>query len=90
MTNLHFEQKFMRIHLIKCLEQREFTPFPMAKAAVVKQAQKKNILVHTYCLCRMPETFDSDMVACDKCDEWYHYKCVYILSALDSLFGINV
>ena len=80
MTNLHFEQKLMRIHLIKCLEKREFTPFPKAKAAALKQA-RKNILVQTYCLCRMPESFDTHMVACDKCNKWYYYKCVNIISA---------
>lgn len=33
-----------------------------------------------YCICRRP--YDQRaMIACDKCDEWYHFDCVKISSA---------
>lgn len=33
-----------------------------------------------YCICRRP--YDQrKMIACDQCDEWYHFDCVNISSA---------
>lgn len=33
-----------------------------------------------YCICRKP--YDQRaMIACDKCDEWYHFGCVKLRSA---------
>ncbi|KAF8516218.1 hypothetical protein BU17DRAFT_51126 [Hysterangium stoloniferum] len=29
-----------------------------------------------YCLCRKPYEEDKVMIACDRCDEWYHPACV--------------
>ncbi|KZW02139.1 hypothetical protein EXIGLDRAFT_744856 [Exidia glandulosa HHB12029] len=29
-----------------------------------------------YCICKMPYDEDTFMIACDKCDEWYHPACV--------------
>ena len=85
-TNIHFEQKLMRAHLITCLEENKFTRFPTTSlsSGQVKRAQAENILVNTYCTCKMPECFDDNMVACDVCDTWYHYKCVDICSTPDS------
>ncbi|XP_051119104.1 lysine-specific demethylase JMJ17 [Andrographis paniculata] len=33
-----------------------------------------------YCICRRPYD-ERAMIACDKCDEWYHFDCVKITSA---------
>lgn len=33
-----------------------------------------------YCICRRPYDRRA-MIACDKCDEWYHFDCVKISSA---------
>lgn len=33
-----------------------------------------------YCICRRPYG-QRAMIACDKCDEWYHFDCVKISSA---------
>ena len=32
--------------------------------------------VQLYCICRT--TDESNMIGCDKCDEWYHFACVGI------------
>ena len=33
-----------------------------------------------YCICRKP--YDQrPMIACDKCDEWYHFDCIKLSSA---------
>ncbi|KZV31546.1 lysine-specific demethylase 5B-like [Dorcoceras hygrometricum] len=43
----------------------------------VKLLKERSML---YCICRRP--YDQRaMVACDRCNEWYHFDCVEILSA---------
>ncbi|KIJ45275.1 hypothetical protein M422DRAFT_117909, partial [Sphaerobolus stellatus SS14] len=32
-----------------------------------------------YCLCKTPYDEDKVMIACDRCDEWYHPGCVGML-----------
>jgi PHD-finger len=39
--------------------------------------------VQLYCLCRT--TDETDMIGCDKCDEWYHFNCVGIDVVSDTL-----
>ena len=34
--------------------------------------------MHLFCVCSMPECYDSDMISCEQCQQWYHYKCVGI------------
>ena len=29
-----------------------------------------------YCFCRYPDIYDTKMIECPKCQEWYHYSCV--------------
>lgn len=31
--------------------------------------------VPVYCICRLPNTGEP-MIECDKCNEWYHFRCV--------------
>jgi histone demethylase JARID1 len=32
-----------------------------------------------YCICRKP--YDNRaMIACDQCDEWYHFDCINLIS----------
>ena len=33
------------------------------------------IKIELFCSCQMPETY-GDMIACDKCGDWYHMDCV--------------
>ncbi|XP_052209867.1 lysine-specific demethylase JMJ17 isoform X2 [Diospyros lotus] len=33
-----------------------------------------------YCICRKPDD-QKPMIACDKCDEWYHFACIKLTSA---------
>ena len=47
----------------------------------MKRARDRNILIHSYCVCRMPQYYVHHMPVCEKCDEWYHYKCVGIDSS---------
>lgn len=36
-----------------------------------------------YCLCRESYDRDRPMVACDECEEWYHYECVGLRAPKD-------
>ncbi len=29
-----------------------------------------------FCICRKPYENEMDMIECEICDEWYHYKCI--------------
>lgn len=43
----------------------------------LKLLQERSML---YCICRKP--YDQrPMIACDKCDEWYHFDCIKLSSA---------
>lgn len=33
-----------------------------------------------YCICRKPYDRRA-MIACDQCDEWYHFDCIKLVSA---------
>ncbi|KAK9841640.1 hypothetical protein WJX74_009224 [Apatococcus lobatus] len=37
--------------------------------------------VPVFCVCEMPYNPDAFMVACEKCDEWYHPKCLGLTKA---------
>lgn len=32
-----------------------------------------------YCICRKPDD-ERAMIACDQCNEWYHFDCIKLLS----------
>lgn len=43
---------------------------------IESQPADPNQPVQLYCICRT--TDESNMIGCDKCDEWYHFACVGI------------
>ena len=72
-----FDQNLMRQHLKKILNEKNFKRFPMSKHGVIIPRPSccvKNI--ELYCICHMPESFDVKMIACDDCNNWYHFSCV--------------
>ncbi|KAL3619294.1 hypothetical protein CASFOL_036864 [Castilleja foliolosa] len=50
---------------------------PVSCAKELKLLRDRSML---YCICRKPYDRRA-MIACDKCDEWYHFDCVKISSA---------
>ena len=70
-----FEQTKMRDHLITCLEKEILTQFPKASTISI-QCPGELLKMKVYCLCRMPEFFDFEMIQCDGCSKWYHKRCV--------------
>ena len=59
--------------LMECLECKELPLFPTT-SAVTTRCPKKHVLLHVYCVCRLPESYDSNMIECDKCGSWFHFK----------------
>lgn len=77
LTTIAFEQNKMRNHLLDCLLNHKITCFPKTKK-VVSRAIHRIHKIKVYCICRMPDFYDSDMVECEMCKEWFHYKCVTV------------
>ncbi|XP_024995655.1 uncharacterized protein LOC112528803 isoform X4 [Cynara cardunculus var. scolymus] len=51
--------------------------FPVHFEKELKLLRERSML---YCICRKP--YDQrPMIACDKCDEWYHFDCIKLSSA---------
>lgn len=70
-----FSQRQMRSHLYKCLQLMKLKPFPKESSKCL-HCEVNLFHMKVFCLCRMPEEFDTDMVECSKCEIWYHYRCV--------------
>ncbi|EKM61003.1 uncharacterized protein PHACADRAFT_247293 [Phanerochaete carnosa HHB-10118-sp] len=41
-----------------------------------KEEEEREVDDRLYCVCRTPYDEDRVMIACDRCDEWYHTQCV--------------
>ena len=72
-----FDQKSMRKYLYDCFNKGTLTPFPQQlKSQSILRSVCKVERFKIYCSCKMPEEFDTKMISCDQCHNWYHYKCV--------------
>jgi hypothetical protein len=70
---LNFNQRALRVHLLKCFSEEMFSPFPQTRD-VLPKGMYSTVLLELFC-CSMPESYD-DMLCCDLCDTWFHYSCV--------------
>ena len=72
-----FAQRSMRKHLHDCFNKGNLTPFPQQlNSQSVLRSVRKVERFKLYCSCKMPEEFDTKMISCDQCHNWYHFKCV--------------
>ena len=81
-TNVNFVVSEMREHLVSCLENQKFYPFPKENEKSRSAAFSgipKTLKIKTLCSCEMPEFVDS-LVICEnrKCRKRFHMKCVGI------------
>jgi hypothetical protein len=81
-NSVHFDTNVMRNHLLKCMEDKQFSPFPEIKPVKSKgtlnlKNTSVNLSIKKECKaeCDLPYLFE-DMVSCDKCSTWYHFGCV--------------
>ena len=42
--------------------------------AVTRRCLKKHLFIHVYCVCHRPESYDSNMIACDKSGTRFNFK----------------
>ena len=73
-----YKQEDMRTHLVKCLIDGKLTPFPLIKRRRCKDHVKSSQRIQLYCICRMPEDPQLNMIECTNCKHWYHIRCVSV------------
>ena len=74
---LQFDEKVMRSHLLRCLEEEDIIPFPSTKVSTASVRVRSIIrtdVIEIFCSCRTQE--GGKMIACDGCAEWYHFNCI--------------
>ena len=80
-TAIIFNEKRMRSHLVQCFERQKFTAFPKSRmVGGVGRPELQHICIAVHCSCQQPDSFDQ-MIQCDKCDTWYHYRCAKVKKA---------
>ena len=58
-----------------CFQQQQISFFPTAETS--SKNKLKHLFVHLYCTCLMPESYDTRMIQCDRCEHWFHFtECV--------------
>ena len=75
-SEIEYCQSGMRQHLISCLENEHFEPFPRQdrQQKFPRRSQRVNCDIDLFCFCCMPECYDN-MIQCDLCIEWFHMGC---------------
>ena len=76
-SKLRFDQGQLREHVSTCFERQILTPFPTTNERVVR-CRMKHLSIELFCYCRMPDNFDQNMVQCDACEVWFHFRCCEI------------
>ena len=73
-TKFTLDQGQMRKHLANCLETGRFTVFPIrGRRRKISPPHMETFPI--YCICRLPDD-GSQMIECDKCQNWFHTNCV--------------
>ena len=64
-------------HLVTCFLNGKLSPFPRLHDLPQRsRKERSDIKIKLFCKCFMPDTWDKDMIMCDSCDEWSHFKCI--------------
>ena len=74
-AKITFDQDKLRSHLVTCFENNCLSKFPTTSQKTSRACKPSVSFIPLYCDCRLPESFDN-VVACDGCDNWFHYRCV--------------
>ena len=61
--HIKFDQKYMRDHLISCLEKNQFRPFPKCYMSKKSKVKSTNFIIETNCECRETDGIHN-MVGC--------------------------
>jgi len=76
LAKVEFDQKKMREHLIMCLKNKHFSPFPKKnnKKIIKRHEASWNFPISIYCPCGRPDVY-GDITQCDACNLWFHLLC---------------
>ena len=74
-----FNHKLIRQHLVTCLENCQFSRFPLLGERTCSPHMSIQP-VDLHCSCHMPEAPGDEMALCDSCQIWYHRHCMDIPS----------
>ena len=72
----------MQEHFVKCLENEKMEQFSWSKRSAHTNIRSAHT-IPVYCTCKMPESLDN-MVECETCFQWFHYRCVGIANERDT------
>ena len=81
-VEIKYDQKLFRDHLLQCIQNQHFTPFPCTVINKRPQAGHQQV-VPFFCQCRQPE--GGKMAQCDGCKEWYHDECANFPDDIESV-----
>ena len=79
-TSVVFNQKEIRLHLVKLLEANTFIIVFSSEKSPTSTKNHQNTESFVFCICRLPDNSE-EMVSCDKCQEWFHLACCNITEA---------
>ena len=75
-TTVGFDQRKLRKQLLNCLQKHEMSSSPRSSKIIHRSVSRVESF-KLYCMCRMPEDYDVQMVQCSgRCKRWYHFACV--------------
>ena len=66
-----------QVHIADVYLAKKLMPFP-GESKKVHRCRKKHLFIPVYCICGLPESYDSDMISCDRCGQWFHFRCMHI------------
>ena len=75
-----FDQKSMRRHLFECFTKKQLSSFPNSHQSeeTLPRPMQNTYTLKVFCICKMPAQFDSVMLSCDLCGEWFHCSCMKV------------
>jgi len=80
LSKMRFHQERLRPHLVQCFKKKRLEPFPHTTLETpYTHSFFPYMEIEVYCDCNMPEVYDN-MIACDKCEEWFHFSCAGLKS----------
>ena len=82
-VEIKYAQKLFRDHLMQCIQNQHFTPFPCTVINKRSTASRTPASGTTFCQCRQPE--GEKMAQCDGCKEWYHDECANFPEDIESV-----
>ena len=74
--DFEFDEDQMRSHLVQCIDNFKFTPFPKLNFLAKRNIEPETMCIKLICICNFPEGFDDNLFLCSKCQNLYHFSCI--------------